>query len=112
MAYNEQLADKIREALADRDLPDVEEKKMFRGICFMVNGKMCVCASGDEMLCRIGPAYKDALEKHGVRGMIRNGKTLKDFVFVSNEAMKTKKEFDSWIAQALAFNKFAKATKK
>ena len=112
MAYNEQLADKIREALADCGLPDVEEKKMFRGICFMVNGKMCVCASGDEMLCSIGPAYINALEKHGVRGMIRNGKALKDFVFVSDEAMKTKKEFDSWIAQALAFNKFAKATKK
>ncbi|MDB4927218.1 TfoX/Sxy family protein [Mucilaginibacter sp.] len=112
MAYNEKLADKIREALANHDLPDIEEKKMFRGICFMVNGKMCVCASGDEMLCRIGPEYKDALEKHGVRGMIRNGKALKDFIFVSEDAMKTKKEFDSWINKALAFNKFAKATKK
>ncbi|HTH81427.1 MAG TPA: TfoX/Sxy family protein [Mucilaginibacter sp.] len=111
MAYNEKLADKIREALSVYDL-SIEEKKMFRGICFMVDDKMCVCASGDEMLCRIGPAYKEALEQHGVRGMIRNGKALKDFVFVSDEAMKTKKEFDSWISQALAFNKFAKATKK
>ncbi len=112
MAYNEKLADSIREALAEHEFTDVEEKKMFRGICFMVNGKMCVCASGDEMLCRIGPAYKEAIEKHGVRGMIRNGKNLKDFVFVSHEAMKTKQEFDDWINQALAFNKFAKAAKK
>jgi hypothetical protein len=102
MAYDEKLADRIRKALTDRDLPDVEEKKMFRGICFMVNGKMCVCASSDEMLCRIGPVYKDALEKHGVRGMVRNGKALKDFVFVSHEVMKTKMEFDYWINAALA----------
>ena len=112
MAYNEELADKIREALAEHGLTNVEEKKMFRGICFMLDDKMCVCASADEMLCRIGPEYKDALELNGVRGMIRNGKALKDFVFVSTEAMKTKKEFDSWINKALAFNKFAKATKK
>jgi len=112
MAYDEKLADRIREALADRDIPHVVEKKMFRGICFMVNDKMCVCASGNEMLCRIGPAYKDALEQNGVRGMIRNGKALKDFVFVAPEAMKTNKEFDNWIDQSLAFNKHAKATKK
>lgn len=112
MAYSKNLADKIREALAELDLADIEEKKMFSGICFMVDGKMCVCASGDEMLCRIGPGYKETLEIHGVRGMIRNGKAIKDYVFVSNAAMKTKKEFDTWINKALAFNKYAKATKK
>jgi TfoX/Sxy family transcriptional regulator of competence genes len=112
MAYNEQLADKIRETLAAHGLTDVEEKKMFRGLCFMVNGKMCVCASADEMLCRIGPEYKEALELNGVRGMIRNGKALKDFVFVSVDAMKTKQQFDNWINKALAFNEFAKASKK
>jgi TfoX/Sxy family transcriptional regulator of competence genes len=112
MAYNENLADKIREALVEHGLNDVEEKKMFRGLCFMVNGKMCVCVSADEMLCRIGPDYKEALELNGVRGMIRNGKALKDFVYISNDAMKTKQEFDNWINKALAFNKFAKAIKK
>ncbi|MCC8425852.1 TfoX/Sxy family protein [Mucilaginibacter sp. UR6-11] len=112
MAHDEKLADKIREALTGFELTDIEEKKMFRGLCFMVNGKMCICVSGDEMLCRIGPGYKDALELNGVRGMIRAGKALKDFVFVSSEAMKTKKEFDSWINRSVAFNKFAKATKK
>jgi TfoX/Sxy family transcriptional regulator of competence genes len=112
MAYDEKLADRIREALVERGLTEVEEKKMFRGICFMVNGKMCVCASGDELMCRIGPEYKEALELNGVRGMIRNGKPLKDFVFVSPDAIKTKQQFDSWIDKALAFNLLAKATKK
>lgn len=111
MAYNEKLADRIREALVDQ--PDVEEKKMFKGLCFMVNGKMCLCASGDEMLCRIGPdIFEQALETNGCRGMIRNGKPLKDFVYVSEEAMRTQQQFDFWVNTALAFNPLAKATKK
>ena len=112
MPANENLVNRVREALIEHDIHAIKEKKMFRGICFMINDKMCVCVSNDELLCRIGPTYIDALEKHGVRGMIRNGKPLKDFVFVSHEAMKTKKEFDSWITQALAFNPVAKASKK
>jgi TfoX/Sxy family transcriptional regulator of competence genes len=112
MAYNEELANRIREALVDRGIEDIEEQKMFRGLCFMANGKMCVCVSADELFCRIGPEYKEALELNGVRGMVRNGKVLKDFVYVSLDSIKTKKEFDSWIEKALAFNKFARATKK
>lgn len=112
MAYNEQLANQIREALIDRGIEDIEEKKMFRGLCFMVNGKMCLCVSGDEMMCRIGPEYKEALELNGVRGMIRNGQLLKDYVYVSPDIIKTKKEFDSWVDKSLAFNKFARASKK
>jgi hypothetical protein len=111
MADNEKLADRIREALVDQS--HVEEKKMFKGLCFMVNGKMCLCASGDEMLCRIGPdIFEQALETNGCRGMIRNGKPLKDFVFVGEEAMRTQKQFDYWVNAALAFNPRAKATKK
>jgi len=111
MAYNEKLAKRIREALVDQ--PDVEEKKMFKGLCFMVNCKMCLCASGDEMLCRIDPdIFEKALETNGCRGMIRNGKPLKDFVFVSDEAMRTQQQFDYWVNAALAFNPRAKATKK
>lgn len=111
MAYNEKLADRIREALVNQ--PDVKEKKMFRGLCFMVNSKMCLCASGDEMLTRIGPDnFEHALETNGCRGMIRNGKPLKDFVFVGPEAMKTQHQFDYWVNAALAFNPRAKASKK
>jgi TfoX/Sxy family transcriptional regulator of competence genes len=105
MAYDEQLTDRIREALAVSGISDIEEKRMFSGVCFMVNGKMCVCAAGNEMLSRIGPEYKVALEMNGVRGMLRNGKTLKDYVYVSPDAMKTKQQFEGWLNKALAFNK-------
>jgi TfoX/Sxy family transcriptional regulator of competence genes len=49
MAFNEKLNDKIREAMAH--LPKVEEKYMFGGSCFMLNGKMCVGVVKDEMTC-------------------------------------------------------------
>ncbi|HEY9009038.1 TfoX/Sxy family protein [Ohtaekwangia sp.] len=111
MAVNEKLASRIREALAD--IKKVEEKKMFSGMCFMVNGKMCVCVNEEEMLCRVGPdAYEEALERPGCRAMVHNGRTMTGFVFVHEDAIKTKKNFDYWIALALAFNKEAKAAKK
>ena len=112
MPANEYLTNKIRETLFNKGLDNVEEKKMFNGICFMIDGKMCVCASNDEMLCRVGPSYLEALEIHGVRGMIRNGKPLKDYVFVSLEVLSNARNFNYWIDTALAFNKFAKASNK
>ena len=111
MAYNTKLADSIREALAH--LPHVEEKEMFRGICFMVDGKMCVCVSGDEMMCRIGAdATEKVLEQNGVRQMIMRGKVMNDYVYVSEVAFNTRKDFDHWIKLALDFNPKAKASKK
>lgn len=53
MAYNEKLANRIREALVEH--PGVEEKKMFQGMCFMVNGKMCIGVRDNEIMCRIDP---------------------------------------------------------
>src|SRR6185503_7575855 len=108
MSYNTKLADKIREALAH--LPDVEEKEMFRGVCFMVNGKMCVCVSGDEMMCRIGAeAIGSVLDENGVREIVMRERPAKDFVYVSEEAFHKQKDFDKWIKLALDFNPKAKA---
>jgi len=111
MAFNEQLANKIREALAS--LPDVEEKKMFHGICFMVNGKMCLCVRLDDMLCRIGPhKYSEALEMDHCRPMIHNGRAMTGFVFVGHEGIRKKKDFEYWMNLALEYNKEAKPSKK
>ncbi len=111
MPYSEKLADRIREAISS--VPKVEEKKMFGGICYMVNGKMCVGIVNDEMMCRIAPAiYETALEKKGCREMDFTGKPMKGYVFVSEEGMKTKRDFDYWIGLALEFNKKAKTSKK
>lgn len=111
MAYNEKLADRIRESLAE--LPDVEEKHMFGGVCYMVNGKMCIGVIKDDMMCRIGPEREEeALEKNGCRPMDFTSRHMKGYVYVSEEGMKTKKAFDYWIELCLAFNSIAKASKK
>ena len=111
MAFNEKLSDRIREALAG--LKKVEEKYMFGGVCYMLNAKMCVGVVKDEMMCRINPdVYEKAIEKTGCRPMDFNGKQMKGYVFISEEGMKTKKEFDYWIALCVEFNALAKASKK
>ena len=111
MPFDEKLADRIREALTGQR--KIEEKKMFRGMCFMVNGKMCICVSADDMMCRVDPdLYESLMEKNGVRPMIHNGKTMKGFVYVSPDVIKSKNEFDFWIGLCLEFNKKAKASKK
>ena len=111
MAYDENLANKVREALID--IPNVEEKKMFRGITFMVNGKMCISVSGDELMCRIGAdVFDEALEKEGVRQMVRGGTAMKGFVYVSPEGYRTPSDFDYWLKLSLGFNQQAKASKK
>ena len=111
MAYNEQLADRIREALVDRK--DVEEKKMFRGVTFMVDGKMCISVSGQDMMCRIDPALHDTLlQNTGTRAVIMKGREYKGYILVSEEGIKTQKDFQYWIDEALRFNAKAKASKK
>lgn len=111
MAYNEKLADRIREAI--QHLPKVEEKKMFRGLTFMVDGKMCVSVSGDEMMCRIDPALHETVaEKSGCRTVIMKGREYKGFVYISEDGIRSKKDFEYWLNLSLDFNKHAKASPK
>ena len=111
MAYSEKLNDRIRESL--QKVKNVEEKYMFGGVCYMVNGKMCVGVVEDEMMCRIGPdEYEDALEKTGCREMVFTGRPMKGYVYINNEGMKTEKQLNYWIDLCLKFNKVAKSSKK
>jgi TfoX/Sxy family transcriptional regulator of competence genes len=110
MAYNENLADRIREALVN--VPKVSEKFMFGGVCFMMNNKMCVGVVKDEMMCRINPEEVEALERVGCRIMDFTGRPMKGFVFIGEEGMKSNKDFMYWINLCLDFNKLAKASKK
>jgi len=111
MPYNEKLAERIRASLAA--IPKVEEKKMFRGITFMVNGKMCVNVSGEEMMCRFDPSLQETIaEKKGFRTMIMKGRVYKGYGYVSQDAIQSKKDFDFWINLCLEFNSKAKSSKK
>src|ERR1700730_14707613 len=96
MPYNEKLAARIRTALTH--LPYVEEKKMFRGVTFMVKNKMCISVSGEEMMCRFDPALQEEVaEKPGCRPMIMKGREYKGYVYVSEPGFRSKKDFDYWI---------------
>ena len=112
MAFNEKLADRVRESISLTH-KKVEEKRMFGGLCFMVNKKMCVGIEKDRIMVRLDPAnYETVLEKEGCIPMDFTGKIMKGYVFVNEEALTTKKKLDYWIDLALAFNKKAKASKK
>lgn len=109
MAYNEKLADRVRELIALKEAV-VEEKKMFGGLCFMVDGKMCVGISGDELMCRIGKdAYEEALKRPGCREMDFTGKPMQGYVFVGEEGMKTKAAMKYWVDCCLRYIKQVKA---
>jgi TfoX/Sxy family transcriptional regulator of competence genes len=111
MAYNEKLADRIRERLAD--LPNFEEKEMMGGITFMVNDKMCVGVIKDEMMCRIDPSFHNtAVEMNGCRTMDFSRRPMIGYVLIDDTGMRTPKEFDYWIDLALDFNPRAKSSKK
>ncbi|MCX6351516.1 MAG: TfoX/Sxy family protein [Bacteroidetes bacterium] len=111
MAYNEGLADRIREALQYQ--PDIKEKEMMGGLTFMVNDKMCVGIIKDEMMCRIDPNFHEtAIEKTGCRTMDFTKRPMKGYVMVEDIGMHTDEEFDYWISLCLEFNSKAKSSKK
>ncbi len=111
MAYSEKLAARVRTALASQK--NIEEKRMFGGLCFMVNDKMCIGVNQDEMMCRIGPeAEEEAMERNGARPMDFTGKPMKGYVFVHEDGLKKKSDFEYWINLCLDFNKQIKPAKK
>ena len=111
MAYNEKLANRIREAL--QDLPKVEEKEMMGGLTFMVNGKMCIGVIKNEMMCRINPDFhKTAIENTGCRTMDFTKRPMIGYVMVDETGIRTKKEFEQWINLCLKFNSKARSSKK
>ena len=112
MAYNEKLADRVREIIAVTH-NITEEKKMFGGLCFMVNNKMCVGVEKERLMVRLDPAnYDEVLEKEGCVPMDFTGKIMKGYVFVDIAALNTKKKLAYWIKLALDYNKIAKTSKK
>lgn len=112
MAYNEKLADRVREIIAVTH-NITEEKKMFGGLCFMVNDKMCVGVEKERLMVRLDPVkYDKVMEKEGCMPMDFTGKIMKGYVFVDIAALNTKKKLEYRIKLALDYNKIAKASKK
>lgn len=112
MSYNESLANRTREIISLTH-KNVEEKKMFGGLCFMVNDKMCVGVEQERLMVRLDPEkYEEVIQKEGCTPMDFTGKVMKGFVFVNVNALKTNKQLEYWIKLALEFNAVVKASKK
>ncbi len=113
MAYNSALADRVREYLGLFPGLEITEKKMFRGLCFGVNGKMCLNVSEDNLMCRFDPALQESVaEKTGYRTMIMRGKEVAGYCYVEPEGFRSTKDFTFWLNLCLDFNDRAKASKK
>ena len=104
MAYDERLAEEVRERLAAVD-GEVIEKKMFGGLGFMVDGSLTVAASRrGGLLVRTDPARAaEVLALPGVEPMESRGRPMPGWVFVSADALTGEAELDAWVDRALAF---------
>lgn len=112
MAYNEKLADRVREIISASH-KKIEEKAMFGGLCFMVNDKMCVGVEKERLMVRFDPAKTDeVMEKEGCKPMDFTGKIMKGYCFVGIDVLNTKKKLGYWVNLALEYNKVAKSSKK
>jgi TfoX/Sxy family transcriptional regulator of competence genes len=102
MAFNEALAERIRQGLARRK--NIEEKKMFGGIGFLLNGNMLVGVWKDSLIVRLGPEGGDEalLEPH-VREFDATGRAMKGWVLVDPEGIEGDHELSSWIQRAVKF---------
>ena len=118
MAYDEFLADRIRQSLQSKGA-NFFDKKMMGGLIFMVDEKMCVGLDQDKktgesrLMARVGKeAYEELLNEKGCRKMDFTGRPMAGFIFVYPEGFDMDEDLDLWIDRALAFNKFAKKSKK
>ncbi len=113
MAYDNNLAIGVREYLSQMEAFQVEEKKMFGGLAFMVNGKMCINIGNNQLMCRFDPVLTDQLsERTRFMPMIMNGKEYKGYCYVDPIGYRTEKDFEVWITRCLEYNDKAKPSKK
>ena len=112
MAYDTALADRITDALTSRRV-NFFTKRMFGGLCVMVNDKMCLGVLDTRLMVRLDPAVEAAaLKRPGCRPMDFTGRPMKGYVFVDVDACETEKELAHWIGLALEFNPRAAMAKK
>lgn len=102
MAYDENTAARVRQALAAVD--GVVERRMFGGLAFMVNGNMCCGIEQDRLMLRVGPVqYADALAQPYAGVMDFTGRPMRGFVIVQPAGFANDATLQEWLDRALAF---------
>jgi TfoX/Sxy family transcriptional regulator of competence genes len=101
VAYDEELAGRIRDVLAHR--PDVTERKMFGGLAFLVRGHMAITASGQGgALVRVDPDRTAALVARGTAEVaVMRNRPMTGWLRVTGENLRTKRQLDRWVTLAL-----------
>jgi TfoX/Sxy family transcriptional regulator of competence genes len=100
MAYDEELADRIRELVGGE--AGLTEQKMFGGLGFMLDGNMAVAASGQGgLLVRVDP--ESSYDEPGVEPMVMRGREMTGWLRVSSDVVATKKQLTTWVKRGVAY---------
>jgi hypothetical protein len=104
MAYDEDLANRLRELTAGEQ---AEEKRMFGGLAFLINGHMAVAASGrGGLMVRVPPAETaDLLERDNVEPMVMAGRETRGWLRVTADGVKTTRQLQSWVTRGVDYAK-------
>ncbi len=112
MAYDEVLADRIRSVLDQKGVI-FEEKKMFGGLCILVDDKMCIGIIKEELMARIGEEAEASVQgKQSVRPMDFTGRKMKGYTYVNQLGLDREEDLEFWIDLCLEFNPKANSSKK
>ena len=107
MAYDEELAWRLRDALADED--GLSEKAMFGGLAFLLHGNMAVAVrslSRGGLMVRVGPdAVQEALARPHTKQIEMRGRPMTGWIHVAAEGARTKPQVRAWVARAVAFTR-------
>jgi TfoX/Sxy family transcriptional regulator of competence genes len=104
MAYDEELADRVRREL--HGVRGMTVRKMFGGIAFMVRGNMCCGVIEDKLMVRVGPeAYERTMKLEHTEPMDFTGKAMRGLVYVTPQGTRTARQLRSWIGRGLEFVK-------
>lgn len=102
MAYDEGLAERIRDVLSVRD--DISEKKMFGGLSFLLDGNMAVGVIGEELIVRVGPHdYEEALTHKYTRAFDFTGRAMSGWVVVNPDALQEDEALTDWVLRGVGF---------
>jgi TfoX/Sxy family transcriptional regulator of competence genes len=103
MAYDEDLANRIRELVAGE--PDLTEKRMFGGLAFLIGGNMSVAASGQGgLMVRVDPDETEALvAKPHAHPSVMRGREMQGWLRVDDEGVRTKRRLEPWVKRGVAY---------
>ncbi len=102
MAYDSGLAERLTDYFSDRS--DVEVKKMFGGLCYMVAGHMCCGIVNDRLMARVGPEhYQACLRRPHAMEMDFTGKAMKGMVYVLPQGYESDADLTRWVSVCESF---------